>query len=321
MSQVGNANDSSAARSSAPGKLMIIGEYAVLEGADAIVAAVDRRVTATLSATGDALPPEAAAAQREAERQLGVTLGEPVALDVSQLKTGGQKLGLGSSSAAAAAVAALVYQRAGKSLVEPGARDALFRAAFLGHKSVAPEGSGSDVAAAVYGGFIRLRRANDTLDVRPVLWPEDVEIRVVWSGNSARTSDLVAAVRELQKRDQGHYRALMDQLRFQSDRFIDSAMASDTSELLDSAEAYSFGMGELGRAAGVSIITDSLRWIRKLARKCGGAAKPSGAGGGDVALGFFDDPAAAKRFEQVCAQANLDIVPLSLGVDGVRIGS
>ena len=65
---------------------MIIGEYAILEGAEAVVAAVDRRVYATLSPTGDALPPEAAAAQREAEGQLGVTLvGQPV-LDVNREK-------------------------------------------------------------------------------------------------------------------------------------------------------------------------------------------------------------------------------------------
>ncbi|MEY4583034.1 MAG: hypothetical protein RL701_7737, partial [Pseudomonadota bacterium] len=33
---------------SAPGKLMVIGEYAVLEGAEAVVAAVDRRAYASL---------------------------------------------------------------------------------------------------------------------------------------------------------------------------------------------------------------------------------------------------------------------------------
>ena len=40
-------------RASAPGKLVLLGEYVVLDGARALVMAVDRRCTATLARSDD----------------------------------------------------------------------------------------------------------------------------------------------------------------------------------------------------------------------------------------------------------------------------
>ncbi|HKU42775.1 MAG TPA: hypothetical protein VJR89_31670, partial [Polyangiales bacterium] len=52
---------------SAPGKMMIAGEYAVLHGSEALVAAVDRRALARFASAGDPTPsPEAVAAFAEA---------------------------------------------------------------------------------------------------------------------------------------------------------------------------------------------------------------------------------------------------------------
>src|SRR5690606_39244631 len=95
---------------SAPGKLMISGEYVVLDGVDALVAAVDARVMARLSPPGSdgspeeapgsprggGLPPEAVLARRYAEHELGaVPMG--LTIDTSALRSGDRKLGLGSS--------------------------------------------------------------------------------------------------------------------------------------------------------------------------------------------------------------------------------
>ena len=105
-------------RATAPGKMMLSGEYAVLDGAPAVVAAVQRRAEVRVVA-GDydgpiarglkhAEPcfPEVDATRRLAEAELGIELDAELTVDVSQLRGEEVKLGLGSSAAAAAATAA-----------------------------------------------------------------------------------------------------------------------------------------------------------------------------------------------------------------------
>ena len=161
---------------SAPGKMMISGEYAVLEGAPAIVAAVQTRALAWVfdgaeheDRASEKRFPEAFASAAIAAEALG-TEAPPFRVDVSELRRAGQKLGVGSSSAAAAAAAALVYALADAPLDDPG----VLRAALDGHREVAPSGSGADVAACTLGGFVRYQRKAGTWDVSatPVEWPE-----------------------------------------------------------------------------------------------------------------------------------------------------
>ncbi|MCA9610428.1 MAG: hypothetical protein KC619_32755, partial [Myxococcales bacterium] len=97
---------------------MISGEYVVLDGAEALVVAVDRRLAvigseaardrsgASIGGSPDPgrLPPEALLARQHAEEALGEVAME-LMLDASALKSGDRKLGLGSSSAASAAAA------------------------------------------------------------------------------------------------------------------------------------------------------------------------------------------------------------------------
>ena len=74
----------------APGKLVLSGAYAVLEGAPAIVTAVDRYVTADPARRAELVTPE-----------VSVALGAEHApwFDASELREDGEKLGLGSSAA------------------------------------------------------------------------------------------------------------------------------------------------------------------------------------------------------------------------------
>jgi phosphomevalonate kinase len=78
-------------------------------------------------------------------------------------------------------------------------------------------------------------------------------------------------------------------------------------------------MGELGDAAGIPILTDALKQIAQLASAAGGAAKPSGAGGGDVALALFPDTASDQRFESLCQEQNFTLLLIELGAPGVSL--
>ncbi len=321
---------------SAPGKLMISGEYVVLDGAVAVVAAADARaqvwwpgaaetsgIQARGTATG-ALPPEVAATRVIAEAQLGVTAStsdDPLRLDVSALRRGDRKLGLGSSAAAAAATAGAVFARAGRSLEDADTRRALLEIALEGHRSVAPEGSGADVAASVLGGLVRFQRDPASGAVREaasIALPPGAHLRVVWTGREARTSELVRRVRALAATAPGLYARAMGALGEAAARMAEAFVQADARALLEAVAAHHAAMAALGEAAGAPIVEDGLRRAATLAGAHGGAAKPSGAGGGDVALAFFDDAAAADAFEQACAAHGLEPVDVALGAPGVR---
>ncbi len=332
-------------RTSAPGKLMVSGEYAVLEGAVAVVASVAARVycellpgsgttvsTASRAARDGSgaeigglpqrppLPPEAVLARKLAEESLGPVNAE-LFIDASECRKSGKKLGLGSSAAASAAAVGAVLASHGQDLTEPAAQRRVLELALAGHKAIAPEGSGADVAAASLGGFVRYQLDDQgaVLQAERMNFPAHVETRVVWTGKEARTSEFVRAVRAFEARDRAGYGRLRDGLKDQAGRFADAIAEGDAGEIIAAAAAYGRGMGELGEAAGVAIVTTELAQIAELARVHGGAAKPSGAGGGDVAIAFFQRGSDAQAFDNACERAGLDRLDLGLGAPGVRI--
>jgi phosphomevalonate kinase len=303
---------------SAPGKLMVSGEYAVLDGAVAIVASADVRVQVRWVDEAATLPPEAAATREIAERELGAVEGSLV-LDASDLRKAGKKLGLGSSAAASAAVAGALLATHGHDLTDPVVQQRALKLALAGHKAIAPEGSGADVAASSLGGFVRFRLAEGKLaEATRVDFPAQVQPRVVWTGKEARTSEFVRAVRAFEARDGQSFDRLRGELRDQALRFAEAIARANVSEIIAATAAYGLTMGALGRAAGVPIVTDELARIAVLAGEHGGAAKPSGAGGGDVAIAFFPNLENARAFDDACRAASLDLLELRLGADGVR---
>jgi len=318
-------------RVSAPGKLMIAGEYAVLHGHRAMVAAVDRRARLTLDPDGSSargngspgqpgLPPEALVARQVAEQRLGAVPGT-MRLDVKSLRNSGQdkKLGLGSSAAAAAAAAGAIHAAHGRDLEHADTRREILDDAMRGHRQVAPRGSGADVAASTLGGIVAFRREGEAFDASPAWLPDDIEVRVVWSGAEARTSELVARVAALAERDRPSHDAAIARIADSADAFIDTASSGRTAALLKAVEAHGAAMADLGVRANAPIVDPRLLAVMSLAAEAGGAAKPSGAGGGDVAIAFFADDDAAHRFETACAEADFPLLSLELGGNGIAV--
>ena len=311
-------------RASAPGKLMVCGEYAVLEGAEAVVAAAGRRAVAELvPAPGAPVGPEVKATFALAQRRWGaVPRGQTPSIDVSEMKQSGTKLGLGSSAAGAAATAALVAIASGFKPDSPAVLPQLLEVALEGHRAVAPEGSGADVAAAVLGGFVGFRRGDRqgaSPQVRALRPPSDLVLRVAWTGKAVRTSDMLREVNRLKAQDRRRYDSCMQRMEDHSTAFIAAMDQGDTPALLRAADQYGRAMEALGDQAGVPIVTKELARIAELARNHSGAAKPSGAGGGDVALAFFRSEASAQAFDAGCVEAGLEVVSVDVGVDGVRL--
>jgi phosphomevalonate kinase len=300
------------------------------------VAAVDARAIATLGLPPEAntwpTPAEVLATWRLAQAELSGLPDAPPHIDVRALRdpSGAQKLGLGSSAAAAAAAAGLALVSAGHALEEPSTRETLFRLAFRGHRAIAPEGSGADVAAASWGGFVRFEPAATGSDEPPLCREVGgraaaaqegthlgaLHTRVVWTGHAARTSELVGQVRRYEARDAEGFKRLLGELAEAATEFAASFEAGDIATLLALVERYHEGMRALGDAADAPIVEARLKRVARLAKESGGRAKPSGAGGGDVAIAFFGEADDAARFDASVAAAGLETLPLRLGAPG-----
>jgi len=302
---------------SAPGKALLCGEYAVLEGAPAVVAAVDRRVSVAWSEDSVPMPPEVVATLHLAQAELGSVPG-CLTLEVSDLQQDRVKLGLGSSAAAAVAAAGASFATHGHDLDDAEILRRVFALALRGHASIAPEGSGVDVAASTFGGFLRFSRTGADVTTGALQRPSDLVIRLVWTGHAARTSELVGQVHVLRRDDPEGYRACMERLSELAARFAFAFEAGDAADVITEATAYSDAMGLLGAAARAPIVDARLRRASELAARFSGSAKPCGAGGGDVAVAFFVDPDAAKGFEVACKDEGLHPIDVSWGATGVQ---
>ena len=299
---------------------MISGEYAVLYGAPAIVAAVDRRVTGRWTDEPQtALTPEAARTKALAEQTWGSVSGA-LDIDTQALFLDGAKLGLGSSAASAVVAAGAVYARQHEGLNE--SRQAIFECAYQGHQAVAPDGSGADVAASTFGGFIEFTMG-DAPRIVELRAPSHVHWRVIYTGHPARTSDLVAQVKAFRDGAPSEFNQVMASLKAQSATLASTFLDADPRALIEAIDAYRGAMAALGKASGAPIVETHLAAIAELAQKRGGACKPSGAGGGDVALGVFESEEAANGFCADCDQAGYRHIPLELGAPGLltEIGS
>jgi phosphomevalonate kinase len=306
---------------SAPGKLFLAGEYAVLAAGTAVVAAVDRRAVARFVPGGAPSTPLIAealkAVNRHCESQGLPLLDGTAEVDSSALNENSRKLGLGSSAAATVAAVGALLDATGRDLQDW--RHIALTLSLRAHRAAqGGRGSGGDVAAAFFGGVIAYRRAGgDEPTVRPL--PEILpgELVVFGAGGPIATVDHLQAVERLAARDpQVHARRLRE-IAEAADAFIAAHERSDAEALIDAVFRSHQALDALGRAADLPIVTPGLAAAATAALELGGAAKPSGAGGGDVGIAFFADPDSAGAFRARASQLNLPILSIRTGAPGL----
>jgi phosphomevalonate kinase len=350
-----------------PGKLLIAGEYAVLEPhAPAIVVAVDRYLSATIELAHDftlSLPdfgiermpcddqgngpvfpsndPRlgfAGAALRVAmayvREQFLVPLPFHLTLKSDLAQADGRKFGLGSSAAAVVAIVAAVVTLLRDDDTEAPNPTLLFKLAAIAHLRAQGSGSGADVAASTFGGWLRFSSFQPEwlaarMDVEPLgqllaaPWPffsaerlsplpRDLRLCVGWTGEPASTPDLIARVRRLRENDPAAYGNFIAESTLAVEHLAAGLQSANRGRALAALERNRLALVTLGERAGVEIETPALQAMHRWAEECGGGGKPSGAGGGDcgVALIFGDD-----KLEQLqAAWRKAGIEPLSLGI-------
>lgn len=248
---------------------MLTGSYVVLDGAPALVAAIDRHAVADDAEVDPSPSAEIAAAMTRAPR-----------VDTSALyDVPGEKLGLGSSAAALVAALGVEAACAGKDLAASDVRRTLFDRAREAHAKVQGGGSGVDIAASVHGGLLAYRVDGTS---RPMGVPKALVVEAYYAGRSARTSTMRAQVDALRARDPATHRAIFTDLAHAAEAAATALETGDVASFLRECRYALTGLKALAKASDAPIVPEDAAKLDALAERAGNVFLPSGAGGGDV---------------------------------------
>jgi phosphomevalonate kinase len=320
--------------SSAPGKIVLSGEYAVLAGAPAIVAAIDRRAAVEVRN----MPGEGFLLRTLGDRQREFPFrfdatgsvewpgGEPVMLLDSVIRVVGPlpraglqisldtraffdpasatKYGFGSSAALTVALTlALCHIRDGTNQFASEAAAA--------HKLLqGGRGSGVDVAASVQGGLLEFRNANDN-SCRRLTWPEGLQWVAVWSGRAASTTNRLDKLGKIDAEETSCAELL--------ERARDSAQAwagGDVNLVLDRMHQFANALQRFSDTFDLGIYEGGHDELRRLAKDVDVLFKPCGAGGGDVGVALSADASALASFAGAVQDAGYQVIDVSLETRG-----
>jgi phosphomevalonate kinase len=304
----------------APGKLFLVGEYAVLEGAPAVVAAVTRHASAQFVPGTTPMSKLVDEAVARAKVEIGEAASAlppgSVLVSTDDFHQGQNKLGLGSSAATAVSAVGALFESAGVTVESH--RQRVYAVALAAHRAVqGGKGSGADVAAAVLGGLIKVegQKSGSPL-VEPLAAPAGLRVVAFWTGTSVATTTMIEKMRKFARTDAAAYGEHVAGLREIADRFIAELRAGNATGAVSAAGRYGKRLAALGAAASVPIVTPAFTRAADLAHELGGIAKPSGAGGGDVGIAMFATPEAARLFARALPKP---LVPLDLDLDRVGV--
>jgi len=341
---------------SAPGKLVLVGEYAVLTGAPAIVMAVDRRArvrvangradggesvvhargggacaaryrfaAGRVTHAGEALPlVDSILNELVGELELEHAAPFAVELDTSAFfatsdAAGTHKLGLGSSAALTVAFASALAEYTGR----PRGQEQRWISRLISvHRHFqGGRGSGLDIAASLSGGVISYRTngagENPAIVARPL--PETFSTMAVWSGHAASTG---AALEQLERwrlqspTTYAHSFAALGELAGAAD---DAARVSDAATLLAAVDSYADALRRFGDASGIEIYGAGHARIASLAREHGVVYKPCGAGGGDLGVACSNERASLAGLRAALQREGFDALDLAIDPLGLQV--
>jgi phosphomevalonate kinase len=295
-------------RARAPGKLVLSGAYAVLSGAPALVAAVDRYVLADSAYPAKFLTPEVKAA-----------LGDRPApwFDADDLRENGQKLGLGSSAAIVVASLAALELDEHEGLDDTALCARVYERALVAHRSAQGGGSGVDVASSAYGGVLAASRQSGALSLAKVSLPQGLHFEVWGCSTAASTAAFLARIADFAARDPVLHRARIGAQADAAQAALDAVEGGHAADFVSAIARQVTTLSALGEAAGANIVTPELSELARLAAEHGAAFLPAGAGGGDVAyyVGLAPPPV---ELGARARELGLSRVPLRLGARGVH---
>ena len=346
-----------------PGKLMVAGEYAVLStGYPAIVTAVNRYITikiskcdkcklVTSSETMEAiwsynhkgaitgLEGEGYSFIKEAihiacqylrERAIWIS---PFELHIENGLNdilSGKKYGLGSSAAIVVGVISAILAYFNHGMENDQLK--LYKLSCIAHLKSQGNGSGADIAASVYGGWIcyyrydwswlntRMEDPNVTITsllhslwpglcIKRVLLPDRMSLLAGWTRCAVKTSPLVEQIEAFQRKNTEQYELFLERSKTAVEEFISSCDLGQEAGIIHAIHENRRALQYLSNITGIQLETKELRSLCQIADQYG-ASKFSGAGGGDCGIALLHSLVDINTLKQAWEGAG--ILPLDI---------
>lgn len=305
---------------SVPGKIHLLGEHAVVYGKPALLAAINKRLTVTIS------PSNKPIGFHLKEHEKDIILFQKTIEDTIKKTCGIKKIpsytasihsdiplgfGLGSSAAlSAAATAALL-----SFLNISWNKKLVFEIAYQGEKFFHGNPSGGDLATVIEGGLLYFRKEFEFLKSFFSL-PFDTTIKnfvIINSGKPAETTyDMVAKVGTLKKSSPKKVAALFNDQELLVKELVLALKEGNENTLISVLRSGEKNLEKLGVVG-----TKSKKIIRAI-EKLGGAAKISGGGGykkgAGMLLAYHKNPQVILTFAK---KNNLDAEKIVIEQTGI----
>ncbi len=344
--------------STAPGKLVLSGEYVVLLGAPAVVCALDFCVHCRLSA-----PPENThgwhfqslgfdgKSHHDLEELLGdkppavqdparlcwyvthalvetVLQGDStslpqnldVKLDSRACYQRGQKLGVGSSAAICVALC-------GALLILTGhySKAATYALAMQAHRAFqGGRGSGLDIAASVHGGCIEfsMPRAETKADlplVKSLSLPDNGFKTLIWTGKSAdKTTHITRFLNWYHSAQPPGARAAVERVMNAAENFVSALSRPESNAWMGPLNDYTTHLKYLDETLQLGIYRGGHRRLDEIATREGVLYKPCGAGGGDIGVAMSISADPLQHFSQAVVQEGFSLLPMEIEQHGLQ---
>jgi mevalonate kinase len=303
-------------KASAPGSLMLLGEYAVLQGKQALVCAINKRITVTLAERPDKKIHIASQLGHLEVELSKLIITQPFLFITAvikkfskQLPTGfdlriesefSEQVGLGSSAAVTVAVIKAITVWLNLAYTD----EQLIHAARAIIRQVQGLGSGADTAACVLGGIVAYK--SSPLQAEKI--SHQPPITAVYSGYKTPTADAVKQVKNYFSAYPRIFKHLCQAIDSCTTQGIQSVREQDWptfGKMLDTQQGLMDSLGV--NTPELREIITTLRADHQIL-----GAKISGSGLGDCAIGLGVSKALQFSNEKI------QVVPLSISLEGVR---
>ncbi len=315
---------------SAPGKLMLMGEHAVLHGYPCIVTAVGQRMKAivrriparmlqldakdvgitgyakSFDALGNGEIPRGAAFIERAMHNILEDYPLDAGVHVETISQFSAQFGFGSSSASTVCVVKAVSELFGLGMSKKDVFDVAYKTVM----DVQGKGSGFDIAAAIYGGTLYFVKGEKVIE--PIA-AADLPLIIGYTGTKA---DTVTLINQVKKKSEENT-AFIDDIYAQIGDLVERGK-----EVMIQRDWKTYGSlmdrdQELLASLGVS--SARLDGMIAAARRAGAwGAKLSGAGGGDCMIAFAPEEK-RKAVEEAITTAGGQVLDVPGNAEGVRI--
>lgn len=247
-----------------------------------------------------------------------------------------KKIGFGSSAAAVVAIIASILRFHG---YNAGSEEIYKLAAIAHYYAQGKAGSAFDVAASTYGGVIVYKRFDaawltgkiengekvsiivknkwpgfyvERLDI-----PDNLRLAIAWTGESASTGEMIKKMDSFKQSNGTRYHEIYSDIQRAVEALIDGWKSSDEESILGALRKNKELLHILTKESGVSIETEELRNLSKIAADYGAAGKLSGAGGGDCGFAIaFND--ALNKVRAAWQSHGLHVIGADIDSEGVK---